>query len=202
MWNSTVPTTSRTRTTASGMGSPLLQQLGAACAVVSLALDAAEWVHEVAVDPDEFGLAMSFGHHRTDFLLQLPAGIDQDQEATGLDVVVEALELLVFAADADQSAFPGAEQRRDHHDRAVHHVRHAGAEGLEVPEQLDADQPGDEAEEGADEADPDHVEGLEVVGRMDVLLAQARLVLGNDVDVEIVDARRMQISGDLLGARQ
>ena len=63
----------------------------------------------------------------------------------GLDVVVEALELLVFLLDADQPAFPGAEERRDAAQCDINEPRDVG-EGAELVEQDAADDAREEAD--------------------------------------------------------
>ena len=103
-----------------------------------------------------------------------------------------------------KSAFPRAEQRGDADQDHVDERRHlyVVAERLEIHEQPDADQSEDEAERCADEAVADDIQGFEIVAGMDVLLLEPRLVLGDDVQVEIFDAHFMQIVRHVVCARE
>ena len=95
-------------------------------------------------------------------------------------------QLLVLLLDADQAAFPGAEQRRHAAQRDVDEPRDV----LEWPENVEhdaADHAGEQADRGAEEALADEVERLEVVAGVDVPLLESGLVLRDHVDEEIVD---------------
>jgi hypothetical protein len=72
-------------------------------------------------------------------------------------------------------------------------------EGLYVQEQSDPRQSDQKSERGADEAVAHDIQGFEVVAGMDLMPLETRVVAANDVQVEIVDADRMQIGRHLVG---
>jgi hypothetical protein len=76
----------------------------------------------------------------------------------------------------------------------------SGTERLEQHQQAGAGQAGDATDRGADESIAQDIEGLDVVARVDVLRLEGGFVLGDDVQEKILDARRMQIIGDLVRA--
>src|SRR6185503_3514269 len=160
---------------------------------------ARERVDEVAVEARELGLRMPLVHHVPDDRLLVPARVDQYEEPAGLDVVVEALEFLVLLLDADEAAFPGAEQRRDAAQRDIHEPRDV-PERAELVEHDAADDAGEEPDRRAEESLADEVERLEIVAGVDVPLLEARLVLCDHVDEEIVEAHVMQVVGNSRGA--
>src|SRR5688572_28227253 len=153
----------------------------------------------MAVDAGELGLGMPAAHHVPDRGLLVAAGVYQDEVLAGFDVVVEALELLVLLLDADQPAFPGAEQRRDAAEREVDEPRDV-PEGAEVVEEDAADDAREQADGRAEEALADDVERLEIVARVDVALLETGLVLRDHVDEEVVDADVVQVIGNSRGA--
>ena len=73
-------------------------------------------------------------------------------------------------------------------------------ERAEMVEQDAADDAGEQADRGAEEALADEVERLEIVGGVDVPLLEAGLVLRDHVDEEIVDPDVVQVVGDPRGA--
>jgi len=186
-WNIREPMTRRTRTTAIAIGeSPW--SLGAhpiACGPPPPY--GRERIDEVAVDAGELGLRVAAAHHVPDRGFLIPARIDEDQVLAGLDVVVEAFEFLVLLLDADQAAFPGAEQRRNGAESDVHEPRDV-RERPELVEHDAADDAREQADRGAEESLADEVVRLEIVARVDLPLLEARLVLRDDMDVEVVDA--------------
>ena len=161
--------------------------------------DGRERVYEMAVEARELGLGMAPAHHVPDHRLLVATRVDQDQEPAGLDVVVEPLQLLVLLLDADQAAFPGAEQRRHAAQRDVDEP----GDVLERPELVEhdaADHAGEQADGGAEEALADEVERLEVVAGVDMPLLESGLVLGDHVDEKVVDPDIVQVVGDPRGA--
>ena len=98
------------------------------------------------------------------------------QELAGLDVVVEARELAVLGRDADQPAFPGAEERRDADEQERDQVRDRDAERVEIPQQVDAEDADRAADGAADDPVAHEIERLEIVARVDVLLLEAGFV--------------------------
>src|SRR3984893_11532480 len=160
----------------------------------------AEGVDEVRIDRHQFGVRMLFAHHLEHDLLSMLADIDQYQILAGHQVVVKLGELLMLAVDSHEAAFPGAEQRgRSDQDGVNERRHHMNAERLRVHEQSDPRQTNEKSQRGADEPVAHDIQGFEVVAGMDLMPLETRVVAANDVQVEIIDADRMQIGRHLIG---
>ena len=201
-WNATVPITSSTTAIAIAMCYSFCRSRSSGEPGCAFALRRTERVDEVAVDARELCFRVPLAHHPGDSRFLLLQRIDQDQELAGLDVVVKLRELAVLVADADQAAFPRAEQRRYADDGVVDEVRNLDAERVEVLDQADADQADQETHDAANDAIADDIERLEIVAGVDVLLLQPRFVTRDDVHEEILDPDLMQVVRDPMGALQ
>jgi hypothetical protein len=145
---------------------------------------------------------MPLPHHLADLQFLLPERVDQDQELAGLDVLVKLRELAVLVADADQSAFPGAEQRCDADQRHVNEGGDLDAERVEVVDRPDPQQAHEQSAQPAEHAVTDDVERLQVVARVNVLLLESRLVARDHVDEEVLDPDGVQVVRNTVGAVQ
>src|SRR6516225_8127184 len=156
----------------------------------------------MGVDCGELSFGISGAHHLANRRLLILRGIDEDEIPTVLDVVVELSELPVFARYAHQAAVPGAEQCRHRHCREVDDGWDIRTERLEKLEQCDAKHSSDEAHCGTYKPIANEIQGLEIVTGIYVLFLQASLVLADDVQERVVDAKRTHIPGDSPSAFQ
>ena len=154
----------------------------------------------MGIDCGELCFPMSGAHHLADSRLQILWGINEDEIPTTLDVVVEFRELPVFGGYACQAAFPGAEQHRESYCCEVDDAWDVGTERLEKLEQCDTNHSWDDAECGTYKPVTYEIQRLEIVTRMYVLFLQPSLVIADDVQERVVDAKRTHIIGNSLGA--
>ncbi len=199
-WNATVPITSNTSASAIAMRYSFCRSWPPGGSAADSRVERTERIDEMPVDRHQFGFGMALAHHLVDRVFLLLQGIDQDQELAGFEVVMEPRELAVLDADADQPAFPGAEQRRHADQGVVDECRYLDADGIEVIEQDHADQPDQETEHAADDAVANDIQRLEIIAGVDVLLLQPGFVTRNDVDEEVLDAGLVQVVRNDVGA--
>jgi hypothetical protein len=166
------------------------------------AFERLERVDECRTHPNQPGFRMFRRHEVLDRRLLVPAHVDENQVFSGIDIAMVLGDGLIFRGEPGQPSDPGAEQGDEAEDGDIDQAAGIGAERLPY-EDIGRHQQGHaETDHGAEFAIADHVVLEDEVRPVDVAPVQPGLVLADDVEVPVGDARRVDIVGDLLGAVQ
>src|SRR5688572_279630 len=111
-------------------------------------------------------------HHGMNFLFLVSMGINQNQVLTGLYVVVETVEFLVFRRNTREAALPRAKTAQQENNAQVGNKRNIGTEWIEDGKKPRENQAGDKAQHCAYKAFPKHIKGFKVIAGMKAMATE------------------------------